>query len=219
MKIKFQIRSVVLGGLAAAVTLLAMSQDAAAQKNRDGTRAGPAPVDDGFRPVPPRPKAAQSAPRQEGLKPQAAQAYASAPSRIETTIYDRWTVTCQDNGSARKACSAALRIVNNQQQIVILWQIGVGDDGQIKAMMQTPTGVMIQNGVDLKIGDANVGRLQYSACVPQNCEASGAMDDHLIKAITAAKDMMVTIRAKDGRDVNFKFPLQGIDKAVAAVRS
>ena len=141
--------------------------------------------------------------------------------RMETTVYDRWTVTCQEvvGAEAKKTCSAALRVVDSQQKLVILWEIARAKDGKIHAIMQTPTGVMVQKGVDLKIGEAAVGKLDYDACVPQNCEATGAMDDPVIKKMMAAPEMMITIHAKDGRDVHFKFPLAGIDKAVAAVRS
>jgi invasion protein IalB len=219
-------------GIAATAALLLFASGAKAQKVDDGTdylsEQGAAAVDDGFRPVWAQAKAkpkhsaqhekAKAAPKKQQV---AEQQPATAPMRMETTVYDRWTVTCQEMvaAGAKRTCSAALRVVDNKQQLVILWQIEPAKDGKIQALMQTPTGVMVQKGVDLKIGDATIGKLEYSACVPQNCEAAGAMDDPLIKKIEKASEMVVTIHARDGRDVHFKFPLAGVDKAVAAVRS
>jgi invasion protein IalB len=218
--------------IATAFAIVLFAHDATAQKVDDGTdylsEPAAAAADDGFRPVWQQGKAkakhnvqrekAKSEPKKQQV---AEQQPATAPMRMETTVYDRWTVTCQEvvGAEAKKTCSAALRIVDGQQKLLILWELARGKDGKIHAVMQTPTGVMVQKGVDLKVGEAAVGKLEYAGCVPQNCQAAGAMEDPVIKKIMAAPEMMVTIHAMDGRDVNFKFPLAGIDKAVAAVRS
>lgn len=202
------------------------SQHAQAQKVGDGREAAAAElIDDGFRPVwqqqrAKAPKAAQRGQSQPKPQQVAENRAASAALPADMTVHGRWTVTCQDASSgAKKACSAAIRIVDSRQQIVIFWEIGRAANGTLVASMQTPTGVLVQKGVDLKVGDAQVGKFDYAACVPQNCEAGGAIDDTLLKTITSASEMMVTIHAKDGRDVNFKFPIDGIDQALAAIRS
>ena len=226
MTVRSQFGTLTLFGAAAAIALTLFAHDAKAQKYDDDGSEQPAaaPVDDGFRPVweQHQGKTAPRASTKAELKKQrVAEQQSSDPVRTETTIYDRWTVTCREKlaSGAKKTCSAALRVVDQNQQLVILWEIGRTTDGKIEALMQTPTGVMVQKGVDLKVDDAKVGKLSYAACVPQNCEADGALDDPLIKKIVSAAEMVVTIHAKDGRDVNFKFPLKGIDKAMAAVRS
>lgn len=196
--------------------------------------------DDGFRPVwqQQQQKARQAAaakakeneklaqaPKAKGAAPAAApkadpKAEATPSVRTETTTFDRWIVTCREvPGKQPKACSAALRVVQQNQQLIILWEIGRGNDGVVRSVVQTPTGVFVQKGVDMKVGDAVVGKLDYVACVPQNCEANGVLDDALGKKIGGAEEVTFTIHAKDGRDVNFKFPVKGFDKALAAVRS
>jgi invasion protein IalB len=144
---------------------------------------------------------------------------AAGPVRTETQTFDQWTVTCREATGQPKVCSAALRVVQPNQQLVILWEIGKGKDGVIRSAMQTPTGVLVQKGVDLQVGTETVGKLDYASCVPQNCEASGALDDALAQKLASAGEVTVTVHAKDGRDIHFKFPVKGIDKAVAAVRS
>ena len=214
-------------GLVLAASALLLTHEARAQKVDDGTEPVAAePVDDGFRPVWQQNQAKTgrtgvSAEKTKPKKQQLAENQSSDTARIETMVYDRWTVTCRVAASenAKRSCSAALRIVDNQQQLVILWEIGRGTDGGIKGSMQTPTGVMVQKGIDLKVGESRVGKLEYSACVPQNCEAAGAMDNAQIKTMAAASEMVITIHAKDGRDVNFKFPMKGLDKALSAIRS
>ena len=220
---RFRFGTISLFGAAAALALVLFAHDAKAQKfDDDGREPAAAQPDDGFRPVWQQQQAKEKAAKKVEQKNQKVAAQQpDAPVRTETTVYDRWTVTCQEtlDGKPKKTCSAALRVVDQNQQLVILWQIGRGADGKLKTMMQTPTGVLVQKGVDLQIGEAEVGKLAYAACVPQNCEAGGALDDPQIKKILAAADMVVTIHSKDGRDVHFKFPLAGFDKAMAAIRS
>ena len=218
-------------GLIAFATIALSSQGAFAQKSDDGKEPAAAEADDGFRPVwqqqqQAKAKAAAAAAAQKALEAKRQQvaenqATDTTPQRVETTILGRWVVTCQDNAKAstKHNCGASLRIVDNNQQVVILWEIGRSADGALRASMQTPTGVLVQKGVDLKIGDTQVGKFNYAACVPQNCEANGALDEALVKKMAAASEMMVTIHARDGRDVHFKFPVNGIDKAIAAIRS
>ncbi len=214
-------------GLIASIAFVLSSQGAFAQKVDDG-RESPAAeqADDGFRPVWQQQQQAKArAAAREKLEAKRQQLAENkteaAPQRVETTILGRWTLTCQETGAPgdKRNCAAAIRVVDNNQQVLIFWEIGRAADGGLKASMQTPTGVLVQKGVDLKIGDAAIGKFAYAACVPQNCEAGGALDEALVKKMTAASEMMITIHARDGRDVNFKFPVNGIDKALAALRS
>jgi invasion protein IalB len=136
-----------------------------------------------------------------------------------TTTYDQWVVTCRQNASDPKSCTAVLRVVQAPNQtVVLLWQIDKNKDGAIQSALQTPTGVLVQKGVEFKVGEQTISKLDYMACTPQNCEATGALDEALASKFNSLSEVTVTIHAKDGRDINFKFPIKGIDKTIAAVR-
>ncbi len=172
---------------------------------------------------PPVVRLAQASPGSAGRETPAAQA---APTSQAPDVHTQqmteglWTVTCRQTGSQPKSCSAILRVLQDpNQQLVLLWQIDRAADGTIQTIMQTPTGVLVQKGVDLKIGDDIVARLDYFACVPQNCEASGKIDEALGKKLAIATEVTVTVHARDGRDVHFRFSVKGLDKALEAVRS
>lgn len=143
------------------------------------------------------------------------------PVRTETTQFDQWVVTCREvvGGKQPKECAAALRVVQPNKQLVLLWEAARDDKGVIRTVIQTPTGVLVQQGVDVKVGDEIVTKFAYFACIPNNCEAAGVIDDKLLKRLAAASEVTLTIHARDGRDIHFKFPVKGIDKAVAALRS
>lgn len=138
-----------------------------------------------------------------------------------TTQYQHWTLTCREVAGAKppKTCAAALRVVGTDKKLVLLLELTRGKDGAVEAVMQTPTGVLVKKGVELKIGDKVEGKLDYLACVPQNCEATATLDEALRKKLSATKEVAVLLHSRDGREIQFKFPIEGIDKAMAALRS
>ena len=72
--------------------------------------------------------------------------------------------------------------------------------------------------VVLKLGKGPQRTLPYTACESQRCEASMAMDDAMIKDALASHETVLTIVTIDGRDINFKMDIGGIDKVFADLR-
>jgi invasion protein IalB len=152
----------------------------------------------------------------------AAPAAPTAPQRTETITYDNWTVTCRDTveGTTRtkKVCSALLKLIEKDRNaVVFVWFIGHNTAGALLSVMQVPTGVLIQKGVEVKIDKAEARKLDYNSCTTQNCEASVVMVPAFDKQLIAGQTAVVTIVAVDGRGINFTIPLKGIDKAIASI--
>jgi invasion protein IalB len=144
----------------------------------------------------------------------------TAPRRTETINYDSWTVTCTDTvekGSS-KTCSGVLRVADNKSgQTLFAWIIGRDASGVLRTVMNTPTGVMIQNGVELKFGNSQPGVVPYVACTPQQCEASIVMVESMLKEARSNEKATATIHAVGGRAINFEMSIKGIDKVLVAV--
>lgn len=162
------------------------------------------------------PKAAQPAPAAQPAQPAAP----SAPRRTETINYDSWVVTCTDTvekGSS-KACNGILRVIDSKSgQALFAWVIARDNEGALRTVLNTPTGVLVQKGVELKFGSSQPGVVPYVACTPQQCEASIVMVDAMLRDARANEKATATIRAVDGRNINFEMSIKGIDKVLAAV--
>jgi len=144
----------------------------------------------------------------------------SAPVRTERIVYDSWTVTCTDTveKTSKKTCSAVLQVIEEKQhQVLLLWVIGRDNQGVLRTVFQSPTGVQIPRGLELKFGTAAARTVPYAACTPQNCESSIAIDDAMVRDARASGEATATIYAIDGRSINFKMGIKGIDKAFAAL--
>jgi invasion protein IalB len=175
-------------------------------------------------------KAAQPAAPPAAAAP-AAPAAPTGPVRTETQTFDTWTVTCREvvGSKGKKACAATLalaRVENNQRQVFGAWVIGRNNEGVLTTVLQTPifrtqtasAGVLISKGVELKLGNGAVRKLDYVACEPQRCDSSLPMDDAMVKEAVSAPGATITLYNKSGASLTINVPsIKGIDKALAAI--
>lgn len=142
---------------------------------------------------------------------------AAQPQRVETTVHDSWTVTCQDTAEKKNICTAVLRVADNQSgNVVLFWAIGKDVNGKLTAVMQTPTGVQLAPGVVLKLGKTD-RKMTYVTCSPRQCEATAPFDASFHKELNAAEEATAVITLMDGRTAEFKFPLKGSASALKLV--
>lgn len=147
-----------------------------------------------------------------------APAVPSAPQRIETTVHDSWTVTCRDVADKKNACTAVLRVADNQSgNVVLIWAVGKDQSDKLTSVIQTPTGIQIEPGVGLKVGNGNSRKLAYASCSPRQCDATLPADAAFLKEVTAGTEATATITLLDGRTAEFKFPLSGSAAALKQV--
>jgi invasion protein IalB len=141
------------------------------------------------------------------------------PTRTEILNFDSWNVTCRDFAEAKHkhVCFAQLQIVQqSNNQVVFYWTMGFYDENHQLMTLQTPTGVSITPGVDLKLAKGN-RTVPYTACETGHCIATLPVDAALVRDLTATTDAKAVIHASDGRDVEVNIPLKGFDKAYAAL--
>jgi invasion protein IalB len=105
----------------------------------------------------------------------------------------------------------------NRRQVVMAWIFGHTPEGALTTVLRTPTGVLLQRGVDLKLGDAAPRKLTYVNCDTQQCEATIPMDEAFVRDASAAQSAAAVIVAKTGQTITVTLPIAGFDKAVAAV--
>lgn len=163
----------------------------------------------------------------QNQQPQARPAQPAAPAgpvKTETTSFDNWVFTCQELPPAagakigRKTCWGAMRITDNQsKRVVMVWKIGRDAKDAPTIAITTPTGVLVREGVDVVIGQ-NARKLTYQWCNASECEASLVYDQALANELSASKEATIAFRLQDGRQVNVKVGLSGVDKVLAGLR-
>lgn len=170
-----------------------------------------------------------AAQQRPAAQPAPAQAPAAAPAqpqpqlvRSETLNLDGWQVNCREYiNPVSKSCNAVLQLVQVNQQTsqattLIAWSLQI-EDGKLASVIQTPTGVNIAPGVELKVGRQN-RKAAFARCEPQRCDATLAIDDALSREMAAAEKAEAIIVASQGNAVTFNLPLKGYDRALQALR-
>jgi len=153
-----------------------------------------------------------------------APAQPTGPVKTETTNFEGWVLTCQEAPPAagaktgKKACWGILRVTDAQsKRVVVVWKIGRDGKDVPTIAITTPTGILVRDGVDLVIGQ-NTRKLAYQWCSTSECEASLAYDQALANDLSAAKEATVAFRLQDGRQVNVKVAIGGVDKVLAGLK-
>ncbi len=163
------------------------------------------------------------APAPQGQAAQPAQAPAqppAAPIRTEILKFDSWTATCNEFEAPKKrTCAAQLQVQQSgSNQVILTWVVFINDNKQLVTVLQTPTGVTIAPGVKLRLEKAAERTLPFETCDNGQCTASQVLDNNLLRDMGAASTAQVTVQAINGNQVNFNFPVKGIDKALAHLR-
>jgi invasion protein IalB len=142
------------------------------------------------------------------------------PTRTEILNLENWVVTCNDfaEGPRKRVCSALLHIVQqNTNQTVFSWTVAVENNKQMVTVIQTPTGVLITPGVELKVGKLPPHKVPFTICDNGRCVASMPMDSALLHEMTVVPTAEAIIQGAQGNSVQFNIQLKGFDKAYAVL--
>jgi invasion protein IalB len=142
------------------------------------------------------------------------------PFRTEILAFDNWTVTCREfaEGKRKRFCFATLQVVQqNTSQAVFVWTIGYDDDNHPAMTFQTPSGVLIAPGVELKT-PKGTRAVPFVSCEPGRCTATAMVDPAFLKDLATTTGVDASIHASAGNTVRFDIPMKGFDKALAALK-
>jgi invasion protein IalB len=145
---------------------------------------------------------------------------AQVPVRTEIQYFENWIVTCNEfaEGPRVRVCSALLQVVQQESnQRVFAWSVTVDNNKQLVTEFQTPTGVAIAPGVELRIGKSAARKVPFTACDTGGCLASVPMDAALVREMTASPTAEAVIQGRQGNTVQFNMQMKGFDKAYAVL--
>jgi invasion protein IalB len=163
---------------------------------------------------------AQDAPQTNSGQAALAPAPPQVPTRTEILNFENWAVTCNEFADSPKAkrCSAVLQILQqNTNQIVFTWTVTMDDRRQLIAIMQTPTGVVIPPGVELRVGKLPSQKIPFASCDPGRCIATTTVDANLLREMTTSPTAEAAIQGSQGNTVQFNIQLKGFDRAYAVL--
>jgi invasion protein IalB len=129
-------------------------------------------------------------------------------TRIEK-YYDNWKVECRDN-EERKNCGLVYALLNREtKRVVFSWTLvpDADADDRHKAVVLTPMGVLLPEGITVTFPESDPVKLSYRTCTARGCVAEVTMSEQWIRALSSQETLTVRYKSVGGRDLQHEVNL------------
>lgn len=135
----------------------------------------------------------------------------SAQGVVKSKFGD-WEIRCETPaGAASEQCALIQSVVaedkSNINLVVIVLKTSDGKSRLLRVI--APLGVLLPNGLGLKIDDADIGRAGFVKCLPTGCVAEVVMDDKLTEQLRTGKTATFVIHQVPDEGIGLPLTLQG----------
>lgn len=140
---------------------------------------------------------------------------AEAVTRVQKT-FGGWKVDCTEREDNQKSCSLQYALVTQKdRRPVFSWTIvRRGKEGVLnKAVLRTPTGVLLSDGVSVGFEGAEQVKIDYLTCGPRACIAEFDFTDDWFKALASKKKVLVNYKAANDKPVKHDIDLNQFSAA------
>ncbi|MDE2464908.1 MAG: invasion associated locus B family protein [Alphaproteobacteria bacterium] len=135
--------------------------------------------------------------------------------------FGAWALQCdQANGASPRQCSLA-QIVRSEEnpKVGVLVVIRKSPTSKIASFeVIAPEGVLLPEGVQLKIDKTDIGRIPFIKCVQGGCMAPGNLDDSLEEKLKSGRMGVVTIYMNPGEGLRHLLTLDGFKEGWEALK-
>jgi len=158
-----------------------------------------------------------------GNKPAAEQVAQATPAAAptpgngaETKTFARWSVSCRTGADgAGKQCTAQNRIVDQKSgKALFVWVIGKDAQNNFVSYFQTPTGVLIGEGLTLILSESENYKLAFRSCDNRRCDVTAQMGAPFVEKLASLEKVSVRLVATTGHNLVFNIENAGIAQAI-----
>lgn len=132
-----------------------------------------------------------------------------------------WIFNCGMNPqTSRKQCTIAQQLTDKRtQSVVFAWLIGDDGEGNLVAVWQTPTGVLVNRGVVVDVGVERPIAVPFTSCIAGYCEAVANLAPDFVNSLIAATKATATVFTVAGEGMTFSLSVNGLAEAIDAVKA
>ncbi|MCC3245115.1 invasion associated locus B family protein [Methylocystis sp. WRRC1] len=129
-----------------------------------------------------------------------------------------WEIRCETPaGASAEQCALIQSVVaedkTNVNLVVIVLKTSDGKSRLLRVI--APLGVLLPNGLGLKIDETDIGRAGFVKCLPTGCVAEVVMDDKLIDQMKGGKTATFIIHQVPEEGIGLPLTLQGFKEGFA----
>jgi invasion protein IalB len=132
--------------------------------------------------------------------------------------YGDWEIRCEmPAGASSEQCALIQSVVaedkSNVNLVVIVLKTSDGKSRLLRVI--APLGVLLPNGLGLKIDQTDIGRAGFVKCLPTGCVAEVVMDDKLVEQLKTGKTATFIIHQVPEEGIGLPLTLQGFKEGYA----
>jgi invasion protein IalB len=148
----------------------------------------------------------------------AASATALSAQGAVKSKYGDWEIRCEKPaGATAEQCALLQSVVaedkSNVNLVVIVLKTSDAKSRLLRVI--APLGVLLPNGLGLKIDETDIGRAGFVKCLPTGCVAEVVMDDKLIEQLRTGKTATFIIHQVPEEGIGLPLTLQGFKEGYA----
>ncbi|MEK8094208.1 invasion associated locus B family protein [Methylocystis sp. IM3] len=145
-------------------------------------------------------------------------ASAALAQGVVKSKYGDWEIRCETPaGASAEQCALIQSVVaedkNNVNLVVIVLKTSDGKSRLLRVI--APLGVLLPNGLGLKIDQTDIGLAGFVKCLPTGCVAEVTMDDKLIDHLKNGKMATFIIHQVPEEGIGLPLSLQGFKEGFA----
>jgi invasion protein IalB len=139
---------------------------------------------------------------------------ATAASKTQKT-FGPWSVDCAESDKGDVRCTLRFALVNKKSKSVVFgWSIvpGTGEAAN-KAVLQTPTGILLGDGIQIQFPEADPTKAAFRICGPRYCFAEFDFTQAWLDSFEAQKSLSVAFRNGKGQELKYPVNLERFGEA------
>lgn len=144
----------------------------------------------------------------------AASGGAMAATKTQKT-FGPWSVDCNESDKGAVSCGLRFALINKKNKTVVFgWTIVPGkEEGSQKAVLQTPTGMLLPEGIRIQFPEAEPIAVPYRICGPRFCFAEFDFAPSWLANFSSQKSVSVMLTNGKGQELKYSVNLQRFGEA------
>jgi len=136
-------------------------------------------------------------------------ANAQTTNQGERPPQPKWQKLCNENTKTKEVvCVTTRQLLATTGQVLSSVMIQEKKDSK-KLLVAVPPGMLIRQGLNVKIDGANEKAVTFSICVPNLCFGDVDITPEYVTAMKAGNEVVITATNQRGRPLNFNLSLAG----------
>lgn len=143
-----------------------------------------------------------------------------APQQTREQVQD-WVVRCLEPQAGQPKRCEMVQVLSdrNSQREVLVMVVGYVDQkSQPQAVFVLPLGILLPQGLTLKVDQGAPKTIGFRHCEPQGCIAPWQMTEVELNALRAGTTLTVSVSDHGGKPVDLPISLKGFTAALGKVR-